>query len=133
MKNVVKCLVINEANEILLLKRAEHDSHSGYWETPGGGVDPEDATFEAACCREVQEEAGIQLSEMPILQKEMILPDSETGERFAISMFNANVKGVQADLSDNPDHDAFIWVSIESVLSGAFDVDSWTLEQLRHF
>jgi 8-oxo-dGTP diphosphatase len=43
---------------LLLLRRALGDSLPGYWEIPGGGVEPAEP-FEDAAARELEEETGI--------------------------------------------------------------------------
>ncbi|HZV51462.1 MAG TPA: NUDIX domain-containing protein [Candidatus Dormibacteraeota bacterium] len=51
----VRALLITSANELLTIKRIRPDGQS-YWVLPGGGVDPGDATPEAALVRELREE-----------------------------------------------------------------------------
>lgn len=58
----------DRALEVLLLKRTEEARFMpGVWVFPGGGVDPEDGTgetgYRACAVRELEEEAGIALSE----------------------------------------------------------------------
>lgn len=45
---------------MLLLQRSFSDSMPGQWETPGGGVDDDDATVLHAVARELWEETGLQ-------------------------------------------------------------------------
>lgn len=55
----VKGIVRNEKGEILVLKRSDEDDHKpGVWETPGGGIDSEEAP-QKALKREVMEESGL--------------------------------------------------------------------------
>ncbi len=49
----VRALLITSANELLTIKRIRPDGQS-YWVLPGGGVDPGDATPEAALVRELR-------------------------------------------------------------------------------
>jgi 8-oxo-dGTP diphosphatase len=48
---------------LLLLRRAWEDSLPGYWEIPGGGVEPGES-FEAAARRELVEETGIRAPQL---------------------------------------------------------------------
>jgi 8-oxo-dGTP diphosphatase len=58
--NVV-CAIIERDGKFLAAKRSAAQSHSGFWEFPGGKIDPgEDA--EKALVREIMEELGILIS-----------------------------------------------------------------------
>lgn len=48
-------------HELLIIKRAEDESHANHWEMPGGGVErAADATVRCALAREVREETGLE-------------------------------------------------------------------------
>lgn len=127
MKKVVKSLILNTENKILLIQRAANDSHAGSWETPGGGVDG-DETLLQACIREVKEEAGVELDHA-FFAHDLILPDSETGEHFDVSFFTSVLDtDVTPDLSQNPDHQGFKWATAEEIRS--LNIDTWTQAQL---
>lgn len=70
-KKVSAVIVINEKKEVLVLKRApKAHSFPGYWNFPGGGVEP-DETIEAAAVRELKEEAGIEVKESDLVYFEV--------------------------------------------------------------
>lgn len=55
----VKGIIRNAEGKILVLKRSDQDDHKpGVWETPGGGIDHEQAPQEALI-REILEETGL--------------------------------------------------------------------------
>jgi len=61
-------LIINDKNEILLLKRADNlDTDAGLWTRPGGKVEFHESV-EAAVKREVYEETGIKVEIVKFLQ-----------------------------------------------------------------
>ena len=130
MEKVVKVLVKNESGQILLLRRSERDSHAGYWETPGGGVE-QGETLEEAALREVEEEAGLNVDGLiPYHVGRELLIDDESGEMCNVYFYELLVDScnVLVDLSANPDHDEFTWVTEkEAFVRG---IDSWTLAQL---
>ena len=56
-RNSVWCVLKNEENKYLLLKRSKYSNNAGQWNFPGGGVEPgEDAVV--AGSREFHEECG---------------------------------------------------------------------------
>jgi len=62
IKLTVSVILENEKEEILLLQRG-HAPHVGYWNTPGGHVDPGE-TAERAVRRETKEETGLILKNL---------------------------------------------------------------------
>ena len=48
----------NDRQQILIDKRREHGLHGGFWEFPGGKIEPGE-TIEACIQREIMEELGI--------------------------------------------------------------------------
>lgn len=52
--------IIKKNDQILVAKRPTGKSYSGYWEFPGGKVEPNE-TVEAALARELHEELGIEI------------------------------------------------------------------------
>ena len=58
------CVVVNDRNEILLVKRG-NDPFKGCWALPGGFMEM-DETIERCAVRELEEETGIVVSEQDI-------------------------------------------------------------------
>ncbi|KAM0561553.1 hypothetical protein ACHAPJ_003437 [Fusarium lateritium] len=56
---IAGAVVTNSQGQILLLRRAPHDSWPLLWEVPGGSVDNSDDGLVAAAVRELWEEAGL--------------------------------------------------------------------------
>lgn len=76
---------------VLLTKRASSlKSHAGQVAFPGGRVDPDDASIEAAALREAQEEIGLQPSHVELVGR---LPDYLTGSGFRIAPVLALLPG----------------------------------------
>lgn len=59
---VVACALVDQDNRILMAQRPEGKALAGYWEFPGGKVDPGERP-EEALIRELREELGIDVSE----------------------------------------------------------------------
>lgn len=71
-------LVTNAQGQVLLLRRAPHDSWPLKWEIPGGCVDDEDVNIVAAAVRELWEETGLRakMVKAPV----RLVPADQAGE-----------------------------------------------------
>jgi 8-oxo-dGTP diphosphatase len=58
---LVTAAVIIEDNKVLLTKRPEDKKHPGFWEFPGGKIDPGESP-EEALHREIREELGVDIT-----------------------------------------------------------------------
>lgn len=72
-----------EGATLILTKRADQlRKHAGQVAFPGGSIDPEDGSPEAAALREMQEEIGLDPAAVEVLGR---LPDYSTGSGFRIA------------------------------------------------
>lgn len=80
---VLVAVVLGETPGILLTKRTAHlNKHAGQVSFPGGRIDPEDASAEAAALREAWEEIGLPPDQVEVLGR---LPDQVTGTGYRIT------------------------------------------------
>ena len=76
-------IIMETEPRILLTRRAEHlRSHAGQVSFPGGRIDPEDASPEAAALREAWEEVALDPGAVEIIGQ---LPLHETGTGFVVT------------------------------------------------
>jgi 8-oxo-dGTP pyrophosphatase MutT (NUDIX family) len=76
-------IILEAAPRILLTRRADHlRSHSGQVSFPGGRIDPEDASPEAAALREAWEEVALDPGSVEVIGR---LPLHETGTGFVVT------------------------------------------------
>lgn len=59
MKKKVSTVVVVDGNKFLILQRSKTSSGAGSWNFPGGSVEKDEGTPQAAC-RELFEEAGLE-------------------------------------------------------------------------
>lgn len=78
---------IMKGDKILLVKQKNHD----FWSPPGGLVEPFE-TFEQACCREIKEELGLEISCGNFIAPVMFW-DKKTQERVLVLYYIAQKKG----------------------------------------
>lgn len=84
---------------VILTQRTAHlASHAGQVAFPGGKIDPEDASAEAAALREAQEEIGLDPSHIDVIGR---LPDYLTGSGYRIKPVLAQVDP-RAEFERNP-------------------------------
>lgn len=93
------------ATVILTLRTETLRSHSGQVAFPGGRIDPEDASPEAAALREAEEEIGLEPSEVDIVGR---MPDYSTGSGYRIAPVLSVVRpGFTLDVNPHEVADAF--------------------------
>lgn len=85
---------------VILTKRTETlNNHSGQVAFPGGKIDDDDASPEAAALREAWEEIGLDINEVEIMGR---LPDYHTGSGYRVAPIIGFVRE-GADFEINPD------------------------------
>ncbi|QPC77053.1 hypothetical protein HYE68_007805 [Fusarium pseudograminearum] len=137
---IAGALVTNPEGQVLLLRRAAHDSWPLLWEVPGGCVDDIDADLIAGAVRELWEEAGLRANKVkgvvgiaPITEP---MPDDPLEKDLEVLydmlVFRAD-DGVWGKLTvwvdvescedvkiDEEEHVEFAWVTEEEALQSSF-------------
>ena len=93
---LVARVVVTHGDRVLLLRRSETDSRTGYWEVPGGSVDHGES-FEEAARREALEEAGIKLEDLVFDHSSSY---EFSGTKRIATVFRSEVKNTAVKLSN---------------------------------
>jgi len=105
---VVVGAAILDGARVLAAQRAEPPRLAGYWEFPGGKVEPDDADDPAALARECREELGIEVAVGVRLGGDVPLP----GGTAVLRVFTA---GVVAGVPTALEHRALRWLAAGEV------------------
>jgi 8-oxo-dGTP diphosphatase len=100
----VVAAVIENEGLFLACRRAEHKSLSGFWEFPGGKVEPGESDQEALA-RELEEELGIQVEVGSFICK-----STSDASGTEIEMFTYLCKLNSLPPTSSSDHDKLVWV-----------------------
>jgi len=106
-------LIINEKNEILLIKRGSRaKTERGVWSRPGGGVE-ENETVEEALRREIKEELGIEIEILePFDFKEHF---SDNGQRWLALGYLAKIKKGRPKIMEPGKIEEMRWFSLDEI------------------
>ncbi len=117
---VNRCMILDDINKTLLLKRSPLNRHDpGKWEFPGGKLD-EGQDISHALEREVLEETGLlvqQSTRLFYVESEMIMDGPYAGLPYVVLIGTGKLIGGKLRLSD--EHDDYAWTTPEK----AFDFD----------
>lgn len=109
--NAVNMIILNENNEVLLLKRAKDDgNYPEFYCFPGGGLDINE-TFDEALIREIKEEAGVDIIEKNYFKSFYYVSNEEFHVRTLY--FYGKVKG---EVKINEESSSFDWFSLDEAL-----------------
>ncbi|NTZ42136.1 (deoxy)nucleoside triphosphate pyrophosphohydrolase [Altererythrobacter sp. SALINAS58] len=106
----VAAAIAMRGGKVLVTRRAAGQKLAGYWEFPGGKLEPGE-TVETCIVRELQEELGVRSTAGEVLTvSEYIYPGG------AISLIAIEVLLEDADFQLTV-HDDHVWIALEELLS----------------
>ncbi len=83
VRRSVRAVLIDDDQRLLLIKRTK-PGHAPYWTTPGGGIEEQDPTREAALARELLEELGA----TAVIGPQIFVASSSTDGGIAVQHFH---------------------------------------------
>ena len=109
MKEIqVVCGVAVKEGKLFLARRRPEKSYGGFWELPGGKVEPLE-TLEAALARELSEELGID-----VRIGEFIASGEDHSSDLIISLHGYQIH-MESEPRKSSDHDLMRWFSADEV------------------
>ena len=102
----VLAAVIRDADRYLVCLRPAHKRHGGYWEFPGGKLEPDETPLEAAR-RELREELGVEVQSVG----QTLFSCQDAGSNFLIEFVEVQVTGIPQSL----EHDEIRWVTTQEM------------------
>lgn len=123
--------ILNSEQKLLLLRRAEHDSMPGTWETPGGGLEfgenPEEGLI-----RECKEEAGIDVEVLKPINVTSYLSVKNNLQKHVIRIgFLCSLQNAKQGIVLSSEHDHYQWVSIDKMPPQLSDFCASSLKLLK--
>lgn len=109
MINVV-CGIISNGNKVLICRRKEGKSLSGYWEFPGGKLEPDELP-EKALQRELREELGMEVD----IHDHFTTVTHKYAD-FCIKLMAIKCSFIKASFVMS-DHDLYEWVEIKELFN----------------
>jgi 8-oxo-dGTP diphosphatase len=109
----VKSFIVNNNNELLLIKRRANDPHCPEaWEIPGGRLELGEDPFEGLF-RETKEETGLDIEVLnPLSVKHFTRQDNQK-----ITMIIFLAKPLTSEVKLSNEHTEHLWINIENVKS----------------
>lgn len=109
----VKSFIVNNNNELLLIKRRENDVHfPGAWEIPGGRLEPGEDPIQGLI-RETKEETNLDIEVLNSMQ--VLHFTRQDKENITMIIFLAKPLSKNIKLSE--EHTEYVWININEAKS----------------
>jgi 8-oxo-dGTP diphosphatase len=125
-----KVFIINQKQELLIIKRKHVEIYQSLWDIPGGKLQ-DDETLKEALTRELQEEVGLQLNTIIIILSSAkfigSMPDHP------ILFRNFYLCATTGNVALSPEHSEYKWIKVNELKNFQFPEDQdfqETLQQL---
>lgn len=124
--------ILNQKQELLILKRSPHDSHPNIWELPGGGLEHGEEP-EYGVHREVKEETGLSIQVYyPITARSGISskdPSLQVVRIAYLCRIDASVQQIML----SPEHTDYQWIDPRSEISPLSDFLKYIQDHVQKF
>lgn len=103
-------IIIEKSDSLLLLKRSHKDSLAGFYELAGGKLTGNESIEETAK-RELKEETGISIINLPLI---LTAEKHFDGRDFLIYLYYIKVKNSQ-NITLSNEHDEYVWENLKNI------------------
>ena len=107
-------------NKILILKRNKADVFTGYWDVPGGKVEPEENLIEGIT-REIKEETGLDLKNIMLSLSTYKFQGSLRDH--PIIFRNIYLCNADGEITLSEEHSEYLWIKPEELIKYQFADD----------
>lgn len=116
LRNSIECWVINENDDVLLLRRPETSTDPFYWQPITGAIESGESA-EEACIRELKEEVSINLRVDEIIKLESDIKVYLEAHDLLVmkTLFMTRRISNQTKVLISDEHDEFKWIPVEGV------------------
>ncbi|MBV6395149.1 MAG: CTP pyrophosphohydrolase [Anaerolineales bacterium] len=112
----IAVVIKGEGDKILLMQRGPNArTESGYWENPGGEIEANEESKDAAK-REMKEELGVEINIIKLLYSQEFEPDAK-GVIWSIEIFEGDVASGTPSIQEPDKCSAIAWFSKEELNS----------------
>jgi 8-oxo-dGTP pyrophosphatase MutT (NUDIX family) len=113
-RSVTKVVVVNDAHEVLLLRRSKTAPRRALqWDFPGGLVD-DGEELAAAASRELTEEAALDIAPADL---KLIWANTDIVDDMSVTWLMFIAKAPHSDITLSYEHDKFCWLPIEDAIT----------------
>lgn len=130
-KLIAKCLLINNENKFLILKRSDYkgDGTQNLWDIPGGSVDDgEEINF--AMKREIFEEIKLEINDLNLVGKNL---EGIPEKRYIFNLFVSNNFDNKQDIILSGEHLEYKWISVDEIKNFNFYLNKERLEIIKKY
>lgn len=112
MKIVTAAIILSD-RRVLIARRGPQEAHAGYWEFPGGKLQPEE-TLQLCLEREIEEELGLRIKAGEVFEESVY-----HYERGAIRLVALHATILAGEIALSV-HDLYAWAPFETLCEYTF-------------
>ena len=135
---ISKCVLINEENKFLILKRTDYKNNNtgDLWDIPGGSVDL-DEEVNLAVRREVKEELQVELNEASVFHidsgKGMPSGKEVESSQFVFVLFVSKHFNLGSGIKLSDEHSEYKWISVNEIDNYQFYLRNNRIDAIKKY